>query len=472
MLAPMSTTVATAANAGAAPAATLRARYRTVRARSLALAAPLSAEDAMVQSMPDASPAKWHLAHTTWFFERFVLGARDGYRPVDPSWDYLFNSYYQSAGPMHARPQRGLLSRPTLAQVLDYRARVDERIEQAFGRDELDEESQRRIVLGLQHEQQHQELLLTDIKHAFWCNPLKPAYRNDLRVSPGGVATPLDWCRQDEAIIEVGAAAWPDAGEAFAYDNESPRHRVLLPAHALASRPVSNAEYRAFIDDGGYRTATLWLSDGWARINDEGWSRPLYWDEALEHEFTLGGMRAIDPNAPACHLSHYEADAFARWAGARLPTEFEWEHAAAQVPVQGNFVEGDLLHPAPGATPCRSDVSRDFTDARDRRAIATYVAPTPEPPVPVRDPPPPSHPEQLFGDIWEWTASAYTAYPGFREMPGALGEYNGKFMSAQQVLRGGSCASARDHLRASYRNFFHAPDRWQFSGLRLARDHR
>ena len=446
----------------------LFARYRTVRARSLALATPLSAEDAMVQSMPDASPAKWHLAHTTWFFERFVLGARDGYQPIDPSWDYLFNSYYQSVGPMHARPQRGLLSRPTLAQVLDYRARVDERIEQVFERGELDGELHQRTVLGLQHEQQHQELLLTDIKHAFWCNPLKPAYRNDLRTPPQGAATPLHWSRQAETIIEVGAAAWPDASDAFAHDNESPRHRVLLPAHALASRPVSNAEYRAFIDDGGYRTATLWLSDGWARINEENWTRPLYWDEALEREFTLGGVRAIDPHAPACHLSHYEADAFARWAGARLPTEFEWEHAAAQVPVQGNFVEGDLLHPAPDIAPCRSDVSRDRTTQSDIGEFATHVAPTAEPTA--TQGAIPQHPQQLFGDIWEWTSSAYTAYPGFREMPGALGEYNGKFMSGQQVLRGGSCASARDHLRASYRNFFHAPDRWQFSGLRLARD--
>ncbi|MGQ4660824.1 ergothioneine biosynthesis protein EgtB [Lysobacter sp. F6437] len=461
----MSTPVATAGLDRAAPAASLVARYRTVRARSLALAAPLSAEDAMVQSMPDASPAKWHLAHTTWFFERFVLGARDGYRPIEPSWDYLFNSYYQSVGPMHARPQRGLLSRPALAQVLDYRAQVDKRIDQAFERGDLAGELLQRIVLGLQHEQQHQELLLTDIKHAFWCNPLKPAYRNDLPTREGAT-TALHWIGQDETIIEVGAAAWPDASDVFAYDNESPRHRVLLPAHALASRPVSNAEYRAFIDDGGYRTATLWLSDGWSRISEEGWNRPLYWDEALEREFTLGGLRAIDPHAPVCHLSYYEADAFARWAGARLPTEFEWEHAAAQVPVQGNFVEDDLLHPVPARAPvgaASAAIGESFIPAG--LPIAAEAAPAE-----AADRAPDGSPRQLFGDIWEWTSSAYTAYPGFREMPGALGEYNGKFMSAQQVLRGGSCASARDQLRASYRNFFHAPDRWQFSGLRLARD--
>ncbi len=427
----MSRSSAAAVLATDAPSA-LAGRYRAVRQRSRALAAPLSAEDAMVQSMADASPSKWHLAHTTWFFERFVLGARPGYHPVDPAWDYLFNSYYQSVGPMHARAQRGVLSRPSLAQVLGYRDEIDARMARAFERGEFDEALRQRIVLGLHHEQQHQELLLTDIKHALWCNPLKPAYRDDLP-TVHGQACPLRWLQHDEAIVEIGAAAWPTDADAFAYDNESPRHRVLMPAHALASRPVSNAEYRAFIDDGGYRTATLWLSGGWTRIDAEGWRQPLYWDDDLEREFTLGGLRTIDPHAPVCHLSYFEADAFARWAGARPPTEVEWEHAAARVPVEGNFVEDDLLHPAPNAT-----------DA--------------------------PMPRQLFGDVWEWTSSAYGAYPGFREMPGALGEYNGKFMCGQQVLRGGSCASAGDHLRASYRTFFYPPDRWQFSGLRLAKD--
>ena len=414
------------------------AHYRDVRARSLALAAPLSAEDAMVQSMDDTSPSKWHLAHTTWFFERFVLAMRSGYRAVDASWDYLFNSYYQSLGPMHARPRRGLLSRPTLAQVLDYRAEIDARIARGFEAGDFDAEALRRITLGGHHEQQHQELLLTDIKHAFWCNPLQPAYRDDL-ARGAGEATTMAWIGADERIVEIGAPAWPGV-DAFAYDNESPRHRVLLAAHALASRPVSNAEYRDFIVDGGYRDPSLWLSAGWAHIQAQGWTRPLYWDEDLAHEFTLGGRRDIDPHAPACHLSYFEADAFAHWAGARLPTEAEWESHAAPLAlagdVGGNFVDDDVLHP------------------RSPRVHGEHGAGA----------------QQLFGDVWEWTASAYAPYPGFRALPGALGEYNGKFMCGQQVLRGGSCATSRDHVRASYRNFFTPPDRWQFSGLRLARD--
>lgn len=406
-------------------------RYQSVRATSLALAAPLSAEDAMVQSMPDASPAKWHLAHTTWFFERFVLATQDGYQAIEPAWDVLFNSYYQSIGPMHPRPQRGLLSRPTLPAVLGYRLQADDRIERALTAGDLDEDAQRRIVVGLHHEQQHQELLLTDIKHALWCNPLRPAYREDLRVATAPAA-PLQWIARDEQLGHVGAPAWPEA-VGFAFDNESPRHRVLVPAHALASRPVNNAEYRAFIDAGGYRDPALWLSDGWALASAAGWSHPLYWEADLEHEFTLAGMRALDPDAPVCHLSQYEADAFARWAGARLPTETEWETQAATQPLRGNFLDNDALHPQPARKPS---------------------APL----------------QQLFGDVWEWTSSAYLPYPGFQPMAGSLGEYNGKFMSGQSVLRGGSCATPRDHVRASYRNFFHAQDRWQFSGVRLARD--
>ena len=411
-------------------------RYRHVRARSVALAAPLSAEDAMVQSMADTSPAKWHLAHTTWFFERFVLAERSGYRAVNPAWDVLFNSYYQSVGPMHARPQRGLLSRPSLAQVLDYRGEIDARIARRFAAGDLDDEALRRITLGTHHEQQHQELLLTDIKHALWCNPLRPAYREDLPDRRGRAST-MGWAACDERIVEIGAPPWPTAGvapDAFAFDSESPRHRVLVPAHALADRPVSNAEYRAFIDDGGYRDAALWMSEGWSRINAERWDRPLYWDADLEQAFTLGGMRGLDPHAPVCHLSYFEADAYARWAGARLPTEAEWERAAAAQPVDGHFADEDsALHP----------------QATNDSAAGL---------------------RQLFGDVWEWTSSAYMAYPGFRALPGSLGEYNGKFMCGQWVLRGGSCATPRDHMRASYRNFFYPPDRWQFSGLRLARD--
>jgi ergothioneine biosynthesis protein EgtB len=409
---------------------TLAERYGAVRARSIALAAPLSAEDAMVQSMPDASPTKWHLAHTTWFFERFVLGARPGYVPVDAQWDYLFNSYYNSVGPMHARPRRGLVSRPSLIEVLEYREQVDARMARRFEAGDFDEEAARVILLGSHHEQQHQELLLTDIKHALWCNPLGPAYRDDLPRS-AGQATPLRWIVRDEAIVEIGATPWP-ASPRFAYDNESPRHRVLVPAHALAARPVSNGEYARFVDDGGYANAELWLSDGWALLRAEGWQRPLYWHADGVREFTLSGWRERDPHAPACHLGYYEADAFARWAGARLPTEAEWEQAADGVAVDGNFVEAGALHPQA---------------ADDGGGLL-----------------------QLFGDVWEWTSSAYTAYPGFRPLPGSLGEYNGKFMSGQWILRGGSCATPRDHVRASYRNFFPPPARWQFSGVRLARD--
>lgn len=414
--------------------ASLDARYRGVRSRTRALSAPLSAEDATVQSMDDASPSKWHLAHTTWFFEQFVLGMREGYRTVHDDWDYLFNSYYNSVGPMHARPQRGLLTRPGLEQVISYRDEIDARMARGFERGDFDEEALQTIMLGLQHEQQHQELLLTDIKHAFSRSPLRPAYREDLKhVSDciAKAAVPLRWIMGSEGIVEIGAPAWPSHQD-FAFDSETPRHRVLLHPHALASRPVSNAEYREFIEAGGYRNPNLWMSEGWSKVQDEACRHPLYWSDDCEQEFTLGGMRAIDPNAPVSHLSYYEADAFARWAGARLPTESEWEHAAATLPVRGNFVEGDALHPQAG---------------EDGHGL-----------------------QQMFGDVWEWTSSAYMPYPRFRTLPGALGEYNGKFMCGQWVLRGGSCVSPADHLRASYRNFFHPPARWQFSGLRLAKD--
>jgi ergothioneine biosynthesis protein EgtB len=414
----------------------LLARCIAVRSASLALAVPLSPEDAMVQSMDDASPAKWHLAHTTWFFERFVLSTRDGYVPVNSQWDYLFNSYYQSAGPMHARPRRGLLSRPTQAEVLDYRAEIDARIQRRFADGDLNDDDLRTLLLGTHHEQQHQELLLTDIKHAFWSNPLTPAYRSDLPTQSGR-AVPLRWIARDEAIVEIGAAPWPQS-PVFAYDNESPRHRVLVPAHTLASRPISNNEYREFIADGGYWTPGLWMSEGWELVRTQGWRRPLYWSDDGEREFTLGGWRSLDPHAPVCHLSYFEADAFARWAGARLPTEAEWEQAAAGVSIDGNFADGDPASPA----------------ALHPQALATHGPGL----------------CQLFGDVWEWTSSAYTPYPGFRPLPGTLGEYNGKFMCGQWVLRGGSCATPRDHVRASYRNFFPPPARWQFSGVRLAKD--
>jgi ergothioneine biosynthesis protein EgtB len=407
----------------------LAARYAAVRARSVALAAPVSAEDAMLQSMPDASPTKWHLAHSTWFFETFVLAQLPGHRAVDATWQVLFNSYYQGVGPQHARALRGLLSRPSLAEVLDYRARIDARLQDALARDELDDALRLRVEAGLQHEQQHQELMLTDLLHALSCNPLHPAYRDDLPAQ-GPRAGAMGWRQFDEAIVDIGAPAWPQATRDFAFDPESPRHRVLLASYALATRPVTCGEYREFIRDGGYRAPALWLSEGWSQVQAEGWQRPLYWLDD-ERAFTLGGLRAIDDDAPVAQLSYFEADAFARWAGARLPTEFEWERAAQGVAVEGNFVEHDRLAPA-------------GCDGAGLR--------------------------QLFGDIWEWTSSAFAPYPGYRPWSGALGEYNGKFMVGQQVLRGGSCASPREHLRASYRNFFPPHARWQFAGIRLAKD--
>ncbi|MGV8961617.1 MAG: ergothioneine biosynthesis protein EgtB [Stenotrophomonas sp.] len=412
--------------------ATLAQRFSAVRQRSVALAAPLSAEDTMVQSMADASPAKWHLAHTSWFFEHFVLAAQPDYRWLHANWKELFNSYYQSIGPALARPQRGLLSRPTLAQVLEYRAAVDERIAARFHAGDMDTAARRHLILGMQHEQQHQELLLTDIKHAFWSNPLQPAYRDPAAARMPSAAVPLDWIDSSERIVEIGVAAWPQHA-VFAYDNESPRHRVLLPAHRLANRPVNNHEFRRFIEAGGYREPRWWMSQGWELRMAEDWQHPLYWDAALQHEFTLSGWAALDPQTPVCHLSYFEADAYARWAGARLPTEFEWEAAAAGLPVEGNFADEGPLHPAAPTS-----------------GGAGFA--------------------QLFGDVWEWTSSAYGGYPGFHPLPGSLGEYNGKFMCGQYVLRGGSCATARSHVRASYRNFFAPAARWQFSGLRLARD--
>ncbi|HFT6975622.1 TPA: ergothioneine biosynthesis protein EgtB [Stenotrophomonas maltophilia] len=417
------------AAAVAAPQRDLARQYARVRDRSVQLAAPLSAEDAMLQSMADASPSKWHLAHTTWFFERFVLAGFPAAPAHDPGWDYLFNSYYKSIGPAHARPQRGLLSRPSLQQVQDYRCQIDAQVQSRLDAGDLDDQALQHLQLGLQHEQQHQELLLTDIKHAFWSNPLQPAYREDLPTTPGA-ASAQGWIESPERIVTVGAASWPHHA-VFAYDNESPPHRVLLPAHALAERPLSNAEYRAFIDAGGYREPRWWLSEGWALRETEDWQHPLYWDDTLQREYTLGGWRELDPHAPVCHLSYFEADACARWAGARLPSEFEWEAAAASQPVRGHFADDDHLHPQVGQG---------------------------------------SGLRQLFGDVWEWTHSAYGAYPGFRPFAGNLGEYNGKFMCGQWVLRGGSCATPRGHVRASYRNFFMPPARWQFSGLRLARD--
>ncbi len=393
--------------------------YRAVRMLSEALAAPLSDADATIQSMPDASPTKWHLAHATWFFETFVL--RDhlqGFRRFDERWPFLFNSYYEAEGPRHARPARGMLSRPALEEVMAYRAYVDQAMEPLLQREEL----AGLIQLGLAHEQQHQELLLTDIKHAFSRNPLGPAYcaRADTsdeanRSAEGG------WLDHSGGVVEVGCR-----GDGFAFDNEGPAHRVLIEPFSISRSQVTNRDWEEFIAAGGYRTPALWLSDGWAFVQDEGIEAPLYWRE--DEYFTHSGWQARDPYAPVTHISYYEADAFSTWVGNRLPTEFEWEAVAHSFDSSaGNQLDG------PGAIRPRGS-------------------------------------DEFFGDCWQWTRSAYLHYPRFKPAEGAIGEYNGKFMSGQFVLRGASCATPRGSSRATYRNFFHPHQRWQFSGLRLARD--
>jgi ergothioneine biosynthesis protein EgtB len=410
---------------------TLLDDYRRVRALSEQLAAPLAPEDQVVQTMPDVSPTKWHLAHVTWFFERFVLAPHQpGYRVFDDRWHYLFNSYYYTVGQMHARPERGLLSRPTVAEILDFRAHVDAAMERLLDTSGEDPDLAFRVTLGLNHEQQHQELLLTDIKHVLWTNPLGPAYDDSLTPPPAASASPLAFVPQAGGETRIGADE-----RGFFFDNETPRHAVRLRPHALANRLVTNAEFQEFIADGGYRDPVLWLADGWAQVQGENWDRPLYWSEDRAQEFTLGGWQPLQPDAPVCHVSFYEADAYARWAGARLPEESEWEAAAAAKRVAGNLLDSGRLHPAP--TPGKTGE-----------------------PAPV----------QLFGDVWEWTGSPYMPYPGFRPLDGSLGEYNGKFMCNQISVRGGSCLTSADHIRASYRSFFYPHQRWQMLGFRLARD--
>jgi ergothioneine biosynthesis protein EgtB len=402
----------------------LLAAYRRVRARTVALSAPLSAEDQVVQPSADASPTKWHLAHTTWFFEELVLGELR----FDPAFRMLFNSYYEALGQRIDRARRGLVTRPDLARVHAYRSDVDARIERALTTGSLEPPARSRLELGLHHEQQHQELILTDIKQVLGEQPLQPAYR-ELSVSDTPRATPaLAYRTFAGGIVDIGAAS-----QGFAFDNERPRHRSIVEPFALANRPIVNAEVLGFIAEGGYREPRLWLADGWDTVRHDGWRAPMYWrdDGTL---YTLGGVRAIDPSEPACHLSYYEADALARWLGGRLPTEVEWEVAVAEQPTNGHFADDDRFHPAPSTLA-----------AGDGRL-------------------------QVFGDVWEWTASAYAPYPGFRPLPGALGEYNGKFMSGQQVLRGGSCLTPRGHVRASYRNFFPPAARWQMTGARIAKD--
>jgi ergothioneine biosynthesis protein EgtB len=413
--------------------------YREVRGATAALCEPLAQEDFVIQSMPDASPTKWHLAHTSWFFEQFVLQAHaPDYRFYDDAFRFLFNSYYESVGPRHERPHRGLLSRPTVQQTFAYRAHVDEQMGRLLSRGHHSDDLSRLVTLGLHHEQQHQELLLTDIKHALSCNPLLPAYTQisgQPAASPRADLPPLKFVDFEGGVVEVG-----HHGEGFAFDNEGPRHRTYLQPFRLANRLVTNGEYREFIAAGGYERAELWLSDGWSTVQREQWTRPIYWDQSLQSEFTLLGSRALDPGAPVCHLSFYEADAYARFCEARLPTEFEWEHAADSANVAsrepaGNFVESRQWHPV------------DAARARPGNGLL-----------------------QLYGDVWEWTQSAYSPYPGFKAATGAVGEYNGKFMVNQLVLRGGSCATPRSHIRSTYRNFFYPTARWQFSGVRLAKD--
>ena len=405
--------------------ASLAQRYQAVREQTVALCAPLEVEDFVVSSMPDVSPTKWHLAHTSWFFETFLLADHlPGYVTPNPRYTFLFNSYYVQAGERHCRAQRGLATRPSVSEVLAYRNHVDDSVKRLCEEiaDDPEHPAWAVVELGIHHEQQHQELLLTDIKHVFWMNPLRPAYRASLPASTE--ASRSTWREFGAGIQRLG-----HQGSGFAFDNEGPAHRVFTEAFRIGSRLVSNGEFLSFMEDGGYRRPELWLSNGWATAREHGWSAPLYWErmDGAWREFTLAGDGQVDPSLPVCHVSYYEADAYARWAGHRLPTEAEWETAAAGEPIEGTFVESGRFHPA-----------------ADNGA------------------------GQWYGDVWQWTHSAYVAYPGFQPSPGAIGEYNGKWMSDQWVLRGASVATPRSHARLTYRNFFPSDARWQFTGIRLA----
>jgi ergothioneine biosynthesis protein EgtB len=402
----------------------LRERYRDIRNTTLHITSPFSAEDLMLQSMPDASPAKWHLAHTTWFFETFILSPQvPSYKPFDPRFKQLFNSYYKQLGAHPYRGARGLMSRPSLDEIRTYREHVDLAMLRYL--EVPDENTAALIEVGLNHEQQHQELILTDLKHALWSMPLQPE-RVERPTAVNNVE-PVQWQDFEGGIREIG-----HAGPGFSFDNETPRHEVLLTPFKLASRLVTTAEYLEFMNDGGYRRPELWLSDGWDTVCAQGWKSPFYWEDRDRHwfDFSYDGMREIDPAAPVCHVSYYEADAFAHWSNARLPREEEWEVAAAQSGSKGTFLDSGKLRPQPASG----------------KGL-----------------------QQMFGDVWEWTASPYVAYPGFKPAAGAIGEYNGKFMCNQFVLRGGSCATPESHIRASYRNFFPPHVRWQFMGIRLAK---
>ena len=424
----LSPTVVTELREAAAETVSLRDRLMETRALSLQLAKPLSDEDQVVQAMDDASPTKWHLAHTTWFFEAFLLPRfLPGYKLFNDRFEYCFNSYYETVGPRHPRPKRGLLTRPSAEAVRAYRAYVDEALEDFFATD-VPEQAAALIELGINHEQQHQELLLTDILSLFAAEPLKPAYRDaEPDLQPSEIA-PLSFTSFDGGIYEVG-----HHGGGFAYDNEGPRHEVLLRPFRIANRCVTNAEWIEFIEDGGYETATLWLADGWNTIKSEEWRGPLYFEETRGGftQMSLHGDRPVEARAPVTHVSLFEADAFARWAGYRLPSEFEWEVASSGLQAEGRTLGGGHLRPT----------------SADEGGLT-----------------------QMFGDVWEWTSSAYLPYPGFKPVPGAVGEYNGKFMCNQFVLKGGSCATPDGHVRRTYRNFFYPHQRWQFTGLRLAAD--
>jgi ergothioneine biosynthesis protein EgtB len=421
------------------PVVDLATHYGQVRAASSALCAPLEIEDYVVQSMDDTSPTKWHLAHVSWFFETLVLKPHlPDYQPLDGRYHYLFNSYYNSLGSQFPRPDRGVITRPTVADVLAYGAHVDASMDELFHRAEsLGLELPEVVIeIGLHHEQQHQELMVTDFKHMLAQNPLHPVYRESGSPESGKTRSlrELLWFAVAEGVYEIGS----DYGDVFVYDNETPRHKTFVHAFELADRLVTNGEFKAFMADGGYERPEFWLSSGWVAVQAQEWKGPLYWErrDGEWYNFTLSGLWKVVDDEPVCHVSLYEADAYANWAGARLPTEAEWEVVAAQQPVEGNFVESGAFHPVP------------------LPSIQHQAS---------------SVPSQLFGDVWEWTSSAYTAYPGYKQPDGPLGEYNAKFMSGQNVLRGGSCATPGSHIRASYRNFFYAPNRWQFSGVRLAR---
>jgi ergothioneine biosynthesis protein EgtB len=411
----------------------LRVRFQETREFSEGLCAPLAVEDYVVQSMPDCSPTKWHLAHVSWFFETFLLKTNvAGYQSPDPDYVYLFNSYYNAVGDKYPRPRRGMISRPTVEDVYRYRAHVDEHVLdllECCADADLGGVSPI-VTLGINHEQQHQELILTDLKHMLSHNPLHPVYVERGRAAQSGTGA-LRWVSFSEGVYWIG-----HDGDSFAFDNEEPRHREFVHPFHIASRPATNADYLEFMHAGGYQQSDLWLSMGWATVQQEGWRAPLYWEERDGEwwEFTLSGFRPVDPEEPVAHISYFEADAFARWAGGRLPTEAEWEVAAEGVPIDGNFADSGRFHPHPAA-------------GADGAVLS-----------------------QVYGDVWEWTQSSYSPYPGFRTAPGALGEYNGKFMCNQYVLRGGSCATPRSHIRPTYRNFFPPDARWQFSGLRLAKD--